>query len=199
VFTARALQILLNLYRVRPGRHVVVLGDGAEAEEVAADVALAGGSVVARVTPDRLPGLAAQGVGGVEVVTIGDERYEAEVVAIAVGRQPDLELALMAECAAGYAEALGGWTPLRDRHMQTTTPGIFVCGDAAGTCDVRVALAEGALAGLAAAATLDLVDPGSVHLARSAYEAVAVSRIHVAESLTSNHVQVERVSAEAGV
>ncbi|MGH2562373.1 MAG: FAD-dependent oxidoreductase, partial [Thermomicrobiales bacterium] len=49
VFSARAVQILLNVHRVLPGRHFVVVGDSVEAAEVAEDIIQAGGVVVARV------------------------------------------------------------------------------------------------------------------------------------------------------
>lgn len=42
VFSARGLQILLNMHRVRPGRRFAIVGGGADAEELAVDVMLAG-------------------------------------------------------------------------------------------------------------------------------------------------------------
>ncbi|MGH2558067.1 MAG: FAD-dependent oxidoreductase, partial [Thermomicrobiales bacterium] len=123
----------------------------------------------------------------------------ADVVVVAAGRQPDPELALMAECAAGYAPELGGWTLLRDGRLQTTSPGLFVCGDAAGICDARVALAEGAHAGVSAAASLDLVDAGSLHRTRTAYEAAATSRIRIAESLPPDYVPVQPAATEVSM
>lgn len=196
VFTCRAMQMLLNLYRVLPGRRFVVVGHDSDASEVSEDIQLASGTVVASIGADRAASLVAQGQDGVEAVWIDGERFEADVVVIAAGRQPDPALALMAECAAGYATELEGWTPLRDGRLQATAPGIFVCGDVAGICDVRVALAEGAFAGLSAAASLDLVDRATLHRARTAYEAAATRRIRLAESMTPAYVQVERAAAE---
>ena len=46
VFSARGLQILLNLHRVRPGRRFAIIGGAADAEELAVDIMLAGGEVV---------------------------------------------------------------------------------------------------------------------------------------------------------
>ncbi|MGH2532000.1 MAG: NAD(P)/FAD-dependent oxidoreductase [Thermomicrobiales bacterium] len=199
VFTARAVQILLNLHRVLPGRRFLVVGGGVEAAEVAEDIALAGGEVVAKAVPDRASSMTAAGTDGVESVMIDGVQHAADVVVVAVGRQPDPELALMAECAAGIAAELGGWMPLRDGRMQSTAPGVLVCGDVAGICDVRIALAEGSYAGCSAAASLGLVDAGTLHRARTAYEAAATLRIRIAESMTLAHVQVERAVTEGNV
>ena len=64
VFSARGLQILLNLHRVRPGRRFAIIGGGADAEELAVDVMLAGGEVVwSGIAP--APFLRADGAEGV--------------------------------------------------------------------------------------------------------------------------------------
>lgn len=155
VFSGRALQILLNQHRVRPGRRVVVLGAGAEAAEVAADARLAGADVVAVFDPgDDWGAVVAEGRDGVEAVSLGGQRHAADVVAVAVGRQPDATLALVAGCAAGYAADRGGLVPVRDRRLGGTVPGILIAGDAAGVGEVADAFAEGTVAGLVAAVDL---------------------------------------------
>lgn len=149
VMTASAAQIFLNIHRVFPGRRFVVIGDGPEAEAVVEAITLAGAVVVARAATEA--GVQALGNDEVEQVVIDGTEHAADAVVIALGRQPDPALALQAQVALGYAEAAGGQVPLRDEHLQTSVPGLYVVGDAAGLVTVAEASVEGQLAGLAAA------------------------------------------------
>ncbi|MFT4036779.1 MAG: FAD-dependent oxidoreductase [Thermomicrobiales bacterium] len=156
VFTARALQILMNQWRVRPGLRFAVIGVGPEAEEVTIDILLAGGEVIwGGVAPP--PHLTASGSNGVEQFAIGEERYEVDCVVIAVGRQADPALATMAGATLGFAGPLGGLVPVLSAELRAA-PGVFVAGDAAGVGSVAAAIAEGRLAGAAAAETLGRSD-----------------------------------------
>jgi sarcosine oxidase subunit alpha len=183
VFSARAVQLLLHVHRVLPGRRFVVLGDGPEAAEVANDVRQAGGEVVLHVNPTDPAAIAAEGAAGVEAFVLRGQRLAADVVVVAVGRQPDPQLALMAECAAGYSALLGGFVPVRDDRLVTTQPGILVAGDAAGLCDVPAALAEGTLAGVSAAAGLGLIKDAAVAAAGRELERVATGRLVAARAV----------------
>jgi thioredoxin reductase len=184
VMTSRAIQILLHIHRVLPGRRFAVIGIGIEAEEVGRDIAAAGGQVVVRIDPARHgTDLLAEGDDGVRAVTIAGERYDVDAIIVAGGRQPDAQLALMAECDAGYAPALGGIVPLRDADLRSSIPGIFVAGDGAGICDVATAIAEGRLAGLSAAATLGLLSAETLSAARSAYSNAVRDRAAIVDSL----------------
>lgn len=169
VMTARAVQILFHIHRVLPGRRFAVIGTGPEAEEVSRDVALAGGEVVTQLDPQ---------------VSIPDIGAEVDTTIIAVGRQPDAELALMAECDAAYAASLGGFVPLRDQNLRTSVPGILIAGDAAGICDVAAAIAEGRFAGLSAAAALGLLPNDALVAARTAYTTATGGRAAAAASLS---------------
>jgi sarcosine oxidase subunit alpha len=177
VFAARAVQILLHLHRVLPGRRFAVVGDGPEAKELAADLRLAGGELVVRAQPADGTAIVAEGVGGVEAIWLGERRYPVDVVVVAVGRQPDPQLALMAGCAAGFSAALGGVVPSRDDRLTTTNPGILVAGDAAGLGDVPAMLAEGTLAGVCAAAALGLAGEAAVTGATRELERIAPGRL----------------------
>jgi thioredoxin reductase len=175
VMTARAIQILLHVHRVLPGQRFALIG--ADTEEVGRDIALAGGLIVVRIDPDlHRAGLAAEGDDGVSAVTDAGNRYDVDAVVIAVGRQPDAELALMAECDAGYDATLGGIVPLRDARLRTRVPGILVAGDGAGICDVATATAEGRLAGLSAAAALGLIAEDKLDSAAAVYAATSRDR-----------------------
>ncbi len=104
--------------------------------------------------------------------------------------QPDIRLALMAECASGYSNALGGWVPGRTRHLETSIPGLFVAGDCGGLClGPDVAAAEGKLGGLSAALSVGV---GSVAVREDAIaelERIAPDRLAEIEDLNSWYVQ----------
>jgi thioredoxin reductase len=167
VFSATGLKILLNVHRVRPGRRFAVIGGGDEAEEIISDLVVAGGEVVwSGIAPASF--LRVEGEEGVTALVVGQERYEVDVVAIAVGRQPDAALAAMAGVPLGFAAELGGYTPQVDDRMCGVDRGVFVAGDAAGTGSVSAAIEEGRLAGLAAAGSLGLVEEATVPAAIAA-------------------------------
>jgi thioredoxin reductase len=165
IFSARGLQILMNQWRVRPGRRFAIVGSGATAEELAIDVLLAGGEVVwSGIAPG--PFLHASGDEGVRGLIVGPEAIDVDVIAIAVGRQADPALATMAGASIAFSAALGGLVPVVDERMQTSLPGLFVAGDAAGAGSVAAAIAEGHLAGTAAAASIGLTSDSEVDAAR---------------------------------
>ena len=85
-------------------------------------------------------------------------RHEIDLIALAVGLSPAIELAASAGCALLYDAVLGGHMPEHDRQMATSVPGVYVAGDLAGIEEASTAMEEGQLAGLAAAEALGLVD-----------------------------------------
>jgi thioredoxin reductase len=188
VFSCRGLQMLINQHRVLPGRRFAIVGAGPEAEELARDVLLAGGELMWRgITP--APFLAAHGRGGVTGFTVGQERFAVDVVAIAVGRQPDAALATMAGTPVAFAAALGGLVPAIDERLRSPTAPIWVAGDAAGSGSVAVAIAEGHLAGVAAAASLGLARDEEVHAGRAAGGAELERRMTMRQSLPPSFAQ----------
>lgn len=177
VMTARALQILLHVERVRPGRRFAVIGSGGIAEEIADDIASAGGEVVATDpgdTPDRLR---AEGARGVTRLHVEGRAFEADCVVLAMGRQPDIRLAQMAEATAAFDADLGGFTTVADASLCASLPGLFVAGDGAGICTVAEALAEGRYAGVGAAGSLGFVSPSDVERERKRYADAVGPRI----------------------
>lgn len=172
VFSGRGLQILINRYRVLPGRRFAIIGGAEEAEELAVDVLLAGGEVVwSGIAP--APFLRAGGVNGVDRLRVGDEDLEVDAIAIAVGRQPDPALATMAGAPVAFAAELGGLVPVVDDTLEVPAGYIFVAGDAAGVGSVATAIAEGRLAGAAAAAKVGLLDSDALTLMRGSHPALA--------------------------
>ncbi len=167
VFCARGLKILLHRLRVRPGRRFAIIGGGEDAEELAVDVMLADGDVVwSGIAP--APFLRAAGADGVRELWVGQERYAVDCIAIAVGRQADPALATIAGVPLGFAAELGGLVPVVDERMHSPIPGLFVAGDAAGVGSVAAVIAEGRLAGVAAAASLGLGGDENVVATRAA-------------------------------
>jgi thioredoxin reductase len=166
VFSARGLRILLNVHRVRPGRRFAIIGGASDAEELAVDVMLAGGEVVwSGIAP--APFLRAEGAQGVRELTVGHDHYAVDVIAVAVGRQADATLATMAGTPLAFSAELGGLIPVIDNALQSSVRGIFVAGDAAGVGSVAAMIAEGRLAGIAAAASLGLASEEDVAAVRA--------------------------------
>ena len=174
VWTARAVQILVNQHRLLPGRRFAVVGGGGEGSEVAGDIRLAGGEVA--VVADARATVAAEGTGAVEAVVVNGQRHPVDVVVVAAGRQPDAGLAQMIGCPIAVDPALGGWVPVVDDLQQVDGTPWFVAGNAAGRCDIAVALAEGHVAGLAAAGSLGLADPAAVDAAAAERDSLLAGR-----------------------
>ena len=182
VFSARGLQILLNEHRVRPGQRFAVVGGSAESEELTVDIMLAGGDVVwSGVAP--APFLAADGPDGVTTLAIGQDRVDVDVIAIAVGRQPDPSLAVMTGTPLAFSAELGGMVSVVDERLQSPAAGIFVAGDAAGVGSISAAIAEGGLAGVAAAAMLGLASDEDVAAAHAAGGPELARRLSLRASL----------------
>jgi len=79
-----------------------------------------------------------------------EERLPVDAVCIAVGLTPLYQLLAMIGAKLKYVPELGGMVPLLDVHHQTSIPGVFVAGDAAGVEEASSAIVGGYLAGLAA-------------------------------------------------
>lgn len=201
VFTARAVQILLHVHHVIPGARFAVIGAGALADEIARDVATAGGEVIARVEPRAMAeDGAVEGGTSVTALHVGGQRYPVDTVVVAAGRQPDAHLALMAGCAAAFDPERGTWVPVRNELLQTGVPGIAVAGDAGGAGNVESALAEGQVAGLAAAVSLGLPAAEALRSAQERLQAIRARNAPADERLpvvTRGIIcRCERVSAE---
>jgi D-hydroxyproline dehydrogenase subunit alpha len=87
----------------------------------------------------------------------GTETVErADTLCVGYGFVPSVQLTRLLGCAHRYAPRRGGWVPEHDASMETGVPGVFVAGEVAGIGGAFAALAEGRLAGLAAARRLGL-------------------------------------------
>ncbi|WP_456450028.1 FAD-dependent oxidoreductase [Palaeococcus sp. (in: euryarchaeotes)] len=77
--------------------------------------------------------------------------FDVDVIALAVGLRPSIELLHQAGCQIAYIRELSGHVVRRDARMETTIKGIFVAGDAAGIEEATTAMLEGKIAGISAA------------------------------------------------
>ncbi|WP_287154843.1 FAD/NAD(P)-binding oxidoreductase [Candidatus Solincola tengchongensis] len=189
VMGAGAVQTLVNLHGVLPGRRALMVGAGNVGLIVAYQLLQAGMEVVGLIeVGDRVGGyqvhaarlrregvpiflrhrlLAAEGGReGVESVLVEDldsgvrKRFFVDTLCLAVGMSPQAELAAMRGCMMAYIPELGGFLPWHDRMMRTDRAGVYVAGDLAGVEEASVAMDEGRLAGLAAALDAGALDPG---------------------------------------
>ncbi|NJF24107.1 FAD-dependent oxidoreductase [Thermococcus sp. Bubb.Bath] len=111
-------------------RHTILRAEGKEKVERA---------VVAQLDDNWRP------IPGTEKV------FDVDVVALAVGLRPSIELLHQAGCQIRYVRELSGHVAVRDERMETTVQGIFVAGDSAGIEEATTAMLEGKIAGIAAA------------------------------------------------
>lgn len=112
----------------------------------------------------------AEGDGRVEQVThaavdrdwrviAGTEQTEpTDVLGVGYGFVPSIELLRLAGCEMDFDEQLGGYVVRRDDWMRTTRPTVFAAGDGTGVEGSQVAVAEGRIAGIAAARDLGAID-----------------------------------------
>lgn len=154
VMTARALQIFLHQHRVFPGRTFAVIGNGADAEEVVTAIETAGATVACRAS--SVDDVRVSGAQRVEHISCGETTGDVDCVIVALGRQPDPELALQALAENALRPEAGGFVPVLKTDGETTASKLYVAGDAAGIVPDAEALAEGRLAGLSAAGASDV-------------------------------------------
>ncbi|AEC51269.1 sarcosine oxidase, subunit alpha [Pyrococcus sp. NA2] len=118
-------------------RHTIIKAEGKERVERA---------IVAEIDENWNP------IPGTEKV------FDVDLIAIAVGLRPSVELLQQAGCQIKYVRELGGYVAIRDEWMETTVRGIFVAGDTAGIEEATTAMLEGKIAGLAASLRLGIAD-----------------------------------------
>ncbi|WP_324736117.1 FAD-dependent oxidoreductase [Thermococcus sp. SY098] len=85
--------------------------------------------------------------------------FDVDVIALAVGLRPSIELLHQVGCQIKYVPELGGHVVIRDSRMETTIRGIFVAGDSAGIEEATTAMLEGKIAGIAAALEISSASP----------------------------------------
>lgn len=104
-----------------------------------------------------------------------ERRLDVDVICLAVGLSPLVELLWQAGCQMKYIPQLGGYVPLKDGNLETTVPGIYVAGDVSGVEEASSAMIEGKIAGLSAAEALGY-NSGAGRLKAECWEALRVLR-----------------------
>lgn len=89
-----------------------------------------------------------------QVISGSEKEIEVDVICLAVGLSPVLDLLNQIGCKVRYVPELGGDVPVRDQNLKTSLDWLYVAGDAAGVEEASAAMVEGRLAGAAAAAEL---------------------------------------------
>ena len=115
VMTSRAIRILINRHGVIPGRRIAIVGNGVDAARLGSELTAAGCGC-----PDLLRRSveAILGDGGVQSIRGRDGATMAiDIVVVARGEVPDLQLAGMLELPRVFDPALaaGGFGPTENR------------------------------------------------------------------------------------
>jgi sarcosine oxidase subunit alpha len=121
--------------------------------------------VVANVTPkgEPIPG--------------SSRNVDVDLVCIAGGLYPLIELANSVGCATAFSADLGGHVPIYNEHYETIVTNIFATGNMIGIEGAEVAIAQGKAAGWAIAYAA-LGDASSLERFANAEEEVASIRKH---------------------
>ena len=88
-----------------------------------------------------------------------EETFEVAAVCFAWGAVPSIQLSQMCGAEHQYVAERGGWVPRVSAEMETTVPGIFSASDGGGLGGAAMAVLEGRVAGIAAAALLGALSP----------------------------------------
>ncbi len=92
------------------------------------------------------------------IIAGSEKELAVDMICVAVGLLPSIELAQMAGVRIEYVPELGGYVPYRDKEMRTNIKNIFVAGDLAGIEEATTAMIEGRIAGLVVSRELTGVD-----------------------------------------
>jgi hypothetical protein len=112
------------------------------------------------------------------------KRVEADAVCLGFGFVPQLELAQALGCAIDYRPLASEFCVRTDAGMRTTRPGVYAAGEVAGAGGVRVARAEGRVAGLSVA-----LDSGRLSTQAYAAETQPVQRTLAKARRTANWIR----------
>jgi NADPH-dependent 2,4-dienoyl-CoA reductase/sulfur reductase-like enzyme len=90
-------------------------------------------------------------------ITGSETTVDVDAVCLGFGFVPQLELAQALKCTIGYWEETSDFYVKTDKGMRTSQANVYAAGEVTGIGGVRVAVAEGCLAGLSAAYDMELV------------------------------------------
>jgi NAD(P)H-nitrite reductase large subunit len=92
---------------------------------------------------------------------------EADVICLGYGFHPSNELLRTLGCSHRWDSARGQLVTVRDAAGETSVAGVWALGDCTALGGARIALADGTLAGCAAAVSIGLTLPADVQLLRA--------------------------------
>jgi len=159
VISARACGRLAFRHGVRPGTRVAVMGDGALARALAANLAAAGVDAEAIDAAGETP-VAVLGRGAVRGLRVAEpggkeRRVDADIIAVAAVPAPASELPRQHGAPVTFDEARGGFAVTPDGSFRAAAgTAIFACGDVTGYRGPDAAAADALLAGPIIAHTL---------------------------------------------
>ncbi|HOJ94239.1 MAG TPA: FAD-dependent oxidoreductase, partial [Fervidobacterium nodosum] len=76
-----------------------------------------------------------------------EKEFVVDAICLAVGLQPNIELAAQTGAKIVYMPELGGYVPLRDENMKTTVDNVYIAGDLSSIEEATTAMIEGYIAG----------------------------------------------------
>jgi len=100
------------------------------------------------------PGGAATAEPGSPSAPASERAFGVDLICLAVGLSPQVELADMLGAGLRYRPDQGDHFPACDERLETTVPGVYVAGDLSGIGEATVAPEQGRIAGTAAAQSL---------------------------------------------
>ncbi len=144
VMTGSGLRRLIGEFGILPGKRVLIMGDGPDGAATAHAVRTAGGRIVMLVSEDDARSISVQGEGGVERFVVNGREHPVDIVAVALGRQPDLQLSTMGGHGLVWMPEKGGWAPHHHSETEHIPVGLYVAGDAAGADNADICALDGA-------------------------------------------------------
>ena len=184
IYGAGAVQTLMNVYGVKPGDRVLMVGAGNVGLIVSYQLLQCGIDVLCVV--EALPKIGGYNVHaaklrrcGVSILTrhsilkaYGDDvlkgativkldenwkpikgtekDIEVDVICLAVGLSPSIELLRQIGCSTKYIPELGGSVIVHNKYLETEMKGVYIAGDCSGIGEASTAMLEGRIAGLSA-------------------------------------------------
>jgi len=209
VMGAGAVQTMINIERVLPGKRILMVGSGNVGLIVSYQLMQASADVVAllEAKPEiggygvhaskiRRAGVpiylqhtivSAKGNNFVEKAVIAEvdhdfkiisgteKELKVDLICLAVGLSPLIELCRLIDCEQVYVPELGGWIPLHNENMETAVKGVYVAGDVSGVEEASSALDKGRIAGVAIAESLKHIS------SENAYQEIDKIRVRLNE------------------
>lgn len=117
------------------------------------------------------------------LVSPKDRWVEVDAVCVGHGFTPSIELAVALGCDTRVDPRDGSLVVTVDDAQRSSVPGVLVAGEATGVGGAALAMAEGAIAGLAAAHHIGLIDDRALAAATASHRRTRARRLRFANAL----------------